>query len=148
MSLDGYREGEPHKRTGSGIFIREDGAMREITRPEWDEKFPGREPVIALDDDESNVIYSRNITHNLGKMADAAGVYEALWRPDEHGLVKAGQLVETLTLGLEALRADPDKFAPYEPENKWGSYDGLVAFVADYLEACKSHPDALVRVSR
>ena len=104
---------------------------------------------MSLDVYLSMPLYESNITHNLGKMAAECGpLYEALWRPDEHGLVKAGQLVETLTLGLEALRADPDKFAPYEPENKWGSYDGLVAFVADYLEACKSHPDALVRVSR
>jgi len=32
--------------TGPGIFIREDGGMREISRTEWDEKFPGREPVV------------------------------------------------------------------------------------------------------
>ena len=28
-------------------------------------------------------VFSANITHNLGKMADEAGIYKALWRPDE-----------------------------------------------------------------
>lgn len=31
------------------------------------------------EDDEQ--AYWANITHNLGKMADEAGIYEALWRP-------------------------------------------------------------------
>ena len=26
-------------------------------------------------------LYSSNITHNLGKMANEDGIYEALWRP-------------------------------------------------------------------
>lgn len=28
-------------------------------------------------------VFSQNVTHNLGKMADAAGIYYALWRPEE-----------------------------------------------------------------
>ena len=27
------------------------------------------------------IMYNANITHNLGKMAEEAGIYEALWRP-------------------------------------------------------------------
>lgn len=30
--------------------------------------------------------YSANITHNLGAMAEAAGIYLALWRPEEIGI--------------------------------------------------------------
>jgi hypothetical protein len=26
-------------------------------------------------------VYNANITHNLGKMAEKAGLYETLWRP-------------------------------------------------------------------
>lgn len=42
----------------------------------------------------------------------------------------------------------PDKFKKLNPANGWGDYDGLLAFVAAYLEACMEHPDATVRVSR
>jgi hypothetical protein len=30
----------------------------------------------------------------------------------------------------------------------WGDYGGLVRFVSDYLQACKSYPEATIRVSR
>jgi len=30
---------------GSGIFVREGGAARELTVEEWDERYPGRVPV-------------------------------------------------------------------------------------------------------
>ncbi len=40
---------------------------------------------IAGDDDHTHrpTLYWRNITHNLGRMAVEAGIYEALWRPEE-----------------------------------------------------------------
>lgn len=28
-------------------------------------------------------VFDRNITHNLGNMADKSGIYYALWRPEE-----------------------------------------------------------------
>lgn len=151
MSLDVYLRTEcaAPKEHGSGIFVRDNGATKEITREEWDDRHPGHEPIIAkywADGDDE--VYSRNITHNLGRMAGAAGIYEALWRPDEHGLTTAAQLVEPLTLGLMALRDDPEKFKALNPPNGWGSYEGLVAFVADYLAACERHPTAKVEVSR
>jgi hypothetical protein len=93
-------------------------------------------------------IYWRNITHNLGKMAGEAGIYEALWRPEEIGITQASQLIEPLEAGLELLKSDPERFKAFNPKNGWGNYGGLVEFVSEYLEACKSDPDALVRVSR
>ncbi len=103
---------------------------------------------VWLNDSDGNEIYWRNITHNLGEMAGAAGLYEPLWRPDEMAVTKAGELIAPIEVGLETLRGDPEKFKAFNPSNGWGSYDGLVAFAEDYLKACKSHPDGLVRVSR
>lgn len=151
MSLDVYLMGDaPPEKQYSGIFIREDGAMREISGPEWEERFPGREPTVATGPDIETVepVFSRNITHNLVKMADAAGIYEAMWRPENIGATKAKDLIEPLSNGLEKLKADRDSFTPFNPENGWGNYDGLVAFVASYLDACREHPKALIRVSR
>jgi hypothetical protein len=150
MSLDVYLEqrGEHQAKHGSGIFVREEGHTKEITRAEWDERNPGREPCTVEQQEFSDEVYSGNITHNLGRMAAAADLYEALWRPDDHGLTHAWQLIEPLKSGLEKLRAEPESFAIHAPSNGWGSYQGLVDFTANYLRACEEHPQASVRVSR
>lgn len=93
-------------------------------------------------------VFWRNITHNLGRMAMEAGIYQHLWRPDEIGVTKAAQLIEPLRAGLAALRAEPERFSALNPVNGWGSYDGLCKFVSDYLAACEENPDADVEVSR
>ena len=93
-------------------------------------------------------IYSGNVTHNLGKMADAAGIYQALWRPEELGISKAEQLIPLLQAGLALLKARPAKFKKFNPENGWGTYDGFVKFVEEYLAACGENQEAAVRVWR
>lgn len=137
------------KPEGSGIFVRDGGGIREMSREEWDAKFPGREPVVCHGGEtESTEVYWRNITHNLAEMASAAGIYQHLWRPDEIGVTEAVALIDPLTEGLKRLRAEPDKFRAYDPPNGWGSYEGFVTFVADYLAACRKYPSATIRVSR
>lgn len=93
-------------------------------------------------------VYSSNITHNLGGMAEAAGIYQALWRPEEIGIEKAEQLIEPLTRGLERLRAEPERFSAYNSPNGWGLYKNFVPFVERYLAACIENPDAIVSVDR
>ena len=149
MSLDVYLIKEDvKKKEGSGIFIRENGSTREISKTEWDNKFPGTEPVVLVDDGDDTRVYWDNITHNLGEMASAAGIYKHLWRPEEIGITKAGQLIDPLTKGMDWLKRDPDKFMRFNPTNGWGSYSGLISFVENYLEACVAYPDADVEVSR
>lgn len=151
MSLDVYLEmpGAVRSVGGSGIFVRESGSTREITRAEWDAAHPGVEPVtFTSEDGGSDVVYSANITHNLNKMAAEAGIYEPLWRPDEIGVTMAEQLVAPLTAGLALLESDPERFKAFNPSNGWGDYDGLVGFVREYLAACLENPAATVRVWR
>lgn len=93
-------------------------------------------------------VFDYNITHNLGPMAEAAGVYQALWRPEDIPVSKAGDLIELLSSGLQRLTIDPDEYKKLNPNNGWGSYDGLVRFVESYLEACKEFPGAGISVSR
>jgi len=97
---------------------------------------------------DSEGFYSRNITHNLTEMADEAGIYKHLWRPDEIGIKKAAQLIEPLAKGLADLKARPEHFAKFNPHNGWGDYAGLVDFVTEYLAACREYPQANVSVSR
>jgi hypothetical protein len=98
--------------------------------------------------EEGHEVFTRNITHNLNEMAEAAGIYEVLWQPDDLGITRAEQLIEPLKAGLERLRADPVKFQAFNPPNGWGSYAGLVEFVADYLAACEQNPQADVSAWR
>jgi hypothetical protein len=93
-------------------------------------------------------VFDNNITHNLGTMAAAAGVYKHLWRPEELGITRAEELIEPLRVGLATLKADPERFRKHNPPNGWGTYEGLVTFVENYLRACEENPDALVSVSR
>lgn len=93
-------------------------------------------------------IYQGNVTHNLNSMAREAGIYMHLWRPDEIGIKLAGELIEPLTAGLALLRSDPERFKRLNPANGWGSYGGLCAFVAEYLQACGENPEATVDVWR
>lgn len=150
MSLDVTLTVEHRTKDGrTGIYVREDGRVREITRDEWDARFPGLEPVIGgSTEDEDNEVYWRNITHNLARMADAAGLYEALWQPNENGYTYAGQLVEPLESGLKRLEVEPDYYKTYNPENGWGSYEGLIDFVRSYLRACEQYPHATISASR
>jgi hypothetical protein len=91
---------------------------------------------------------SFNITHNLGKMAREAGVYQALWRPDEHGYRRARDIVPILERGLADLVKRPAYFQKLNAPNGWGRYEDFVPFVREVLQACKKHPDALIEVSR
>lgn len=93
-------------------------------------------------------VYDANITHNLVDMAKAANLYEVLWRPEEVGITHANQLIGPLEAGLTRLRSDPDKYRKLNPSNGWGSYEGLVKFVENYLEACQENPDCTVRSCR
>ena len=93
-------------------------------------------------------LFDANITHNLGKIAELAGIYKACWRPEELGAKFAKDIAPILKSGLEALTADPAKFIAENPENGWGSYENFVPWVKRYYEACMEFPNALIRASR
>lgn len=151
MSLDVYLVSDkkiPRPIT-SGIFIRENGATIEISEEEWRKRNPTREPVrFQNKEEETNIIFSANITHNLGKMANEAGIYLALWRPEELGITKAKDLIPLLQKGLRKLGGRPHHYQSFNPENGWGDFHGLVDFVKSYLNACREYPEALIEVSR
>ena len=93
-------------------------------------------------------VYSANITYNLTRMADEAGIYTCLWRPEEVPIEKAGDLIEPLRKGLALLEGDPGKYKAFDSPIGWGTYDDFVPLVAGILRACENHPEAEVRVSR
>lgn len=93
-------------------------------------------------------LFSANITHNLNKMAAEAGIYEVLWRPDEHGITKAKQIIQPLKEGIEMMRGMPERFKPLSSNNGWGTYEQFIPWLDAYLNACQDYPEASVNVSR
>lgn len=156
----------PKKIKGTGVFIRDAGQTRELTIKEVQEKFPNSQ--IAEQKFKTNEVYSANITHNLGEMADKAGLYEALWRPhrlkesynipeedhhaetefEEKSITLAKDLIPFLEKGLKDLIDKPDYFEKFNSPNGWGMYKNFLPFVTKYLNACKKYPNAFVKVDR
>jgi hypothetical protein len=95
-------------------------------------------------------IDSFNVTHNLGAMASACGLYEPLWRPDEYYPKPniARDLIDPVRSGLTNLLSDPDHYRTFNPENGWGDYDVLVDFATRVLYTLERYPLANVYACR
>ena len=97
-------------------------------------------------------LYNANITHNLNEMAARAGIYTALWRPEElidgQPEITASVLVRFLESGLADMRARPEVYKEYNAKNGWGTYDDFVPWIEKLITACKQYPDAIVEASR
>lgn len=113
-------------------------------------------------------LYDANITHNLGEMAEEAGIYEALWRPhrlvegynvpegdheeewkfEDSVTIQAKDVIELIETGLNDLKSRPEHFKQFNSPNGWGMYKHFVPFVEKYLNALKEYPEAIVKVCR
>ena len=104
--------------------------------------------ISLYDQDTQESLWEGDIADNLKEMAKAANLYQALWRPEEIGAEKAGDLIPLLTEGVTQLALDKYRFASYNPENGWENYENLLLLAVDYLAACKSHPYAEMSAHR
>lgn len=93
-------------------------------------------------------VFEANYTHNTNAMAEAAGIYKAVWRPEEVGITTAKQLIAPLRNGIAKMEDTPDKFIAMNPSNGWGSYETFLPWLKAYLAACEENPDASVRACR
>lgn len=100
--------------------------------------------------ENSEVVWSTNITHNLGKMAKEAGVYGAMWRPDEYSSqnVTCSDIKDDLYSGMVKLLQNKEYYEQFNPENGWGSYEGLCNKVVELYVMCLKHPNAVIKVCR
>ena len=132
------------------IFIRRNGENVEISRRECDDLHPNTEPatITKTDIGKDGCVFDGNITHNLAKMAEAAGIYGVVWQPEKNEIHIAAELIEPLKKGLAKLQSEPDRFKQLNPSNGWGSYEQLVSFLTAYLEACQLYPTAQVTADR
>ena len=93
-------------------------------------------------------VYWSNITHNLGKMAQACGVYYACWRPEEINCKKAKHILPMLKAGIEVLKAEPKHYKKFDSPNGWGLYENFLPWLKNYAKACEENPEAKIEVSR
>jgi len=103
----------------------------------------------TYDDGErfETIVFDANITHNLTRMAEEAGLYTPLWHPEELGITQADQLISTLRDGIAAMEANPDHFRSHDSPNGWDTYKNFLPWLKRLLEACEKYPTAKVDVS-
>lgn len=107
-----------------------------------------QDKIEQLEDDYDDAkLSSHNITHNLNKMAEAVGLYEVLWRPEEIGITIASQMILPLEKGIKELEANPNKYKAYNPPNGWGNYEDFVSFCKSVLQKCREYPDAVIEAA-
>jgi hypothetical protein len=90
-------------------------------------------------------LYTRNITHNVGKMWTKAGVWEALY--ESHGKI-AQDILPALERGVAHMAAHREEYTPLNPPNGWGNYEGALDFLSEYTAECRSNPLAKIGVCR
>ena len=130
--------------TSSGILVRKNGQTVEITEEEWDRNYPGVTPYVIQTEPHTMTVWELNVTHNLVPMARALGVYEAIWCPEDIGCSQAWGILPMLRDAYHTLRADREDYRSYEPGNGWGTVEGMIDVLSDYLRACVQWPHATI----
>jgi hypothetical protein len=102
---------------------------------------------MSLDLTLSKDVYSCNITHNLNKMAKEAGIYKALWHPEEVGVWRAEDLIPILTPAIADMKNRPEYYKQFNSPNGWGTYDNFIRFLDELLEMCNVFKTAKIEVS-
>lgn len=100
------------------------------------------------DCEEDKILFEANITHNLNKMAEAAGIYKHLWRPEEMGITKASELIGPLTSAIIDMKNREEYYSQFNASNGWGTYKDFLPWVKQYRDACIENPDANIEASR
>lgn len=152
MSLDIYIiSPTPIKKKSTGIWVRDNGKTRELSKAEAQERYPDAD--IQEIEIETNEFWHGNITHNLTEMAEDCisfdeydqcyNLYDLLWRdtqaPFEGDYINA--YIAHLAYCLYVLKNDPEHFKKFNPSNGWGTYEQLVEFVRSFIHALIDMPE-------
>jgi hypothetical protein len=167
MSLDVTLYKELKANSISKLSLKEKAAIYEIYANYIEYEVPfidNKKDILTINKfynkNKSNIIslYTSNITHNLGEMANKANIYNALWRPyklhgyddkfEELDITYAKEIIDILEKGLKDMKNKPEYYKKYDSTNGWGLYIHFVPFIEKYLNACKKYPDAIIKIDR
>lgn len=107
-----------------------------------------------LEEGQYGEMHVGNITHNLNKMAENIPVsetltlYNVLWRPDESNLTLTDEILPLVDAGVRYMLKHEKKLKKFNPDNGWGSYEGLLDFTRKVGAACLFNPRCKISVSR
>jgi hypothetical protein len=79
-----------------------------------------------------------NMTYNIWEMVNAAC---GMTFRDMDGK-KAAEVLPILQEVKTKMLAEPEKYKALEPDNGWGSYDGLLNYLYELIRGCEEIPDA------
>ena len=90
-------------------------------------------------------VFSANITHNVAKMWNTAGIWEALY---ESAGKSAADVLPSLRQGLAHMRDNPAIYKALNAPNGWGTYDNALPWLAKLVDAFEEHYKGIIGVSR
>lgn len=90
-------------------------------------------------------VVDKNITHNLGKMWEEAGIYDALYNSEGQ---TALSVLPILHEGLKRMISDPDKFKKFDSPNGWGMYKHALPWLSELIAGFEEHPEGVIWVSK
>ena len=94
---------------------------------------------------EERTVFDTNITHNLTKMASQLGIHQVVWRPEENGIEKAGQLEKWVEIAVKELQSNWKNYKQYEASNGWGTVAQFYWWLKELQEACLQYPNARIK---
>lgn len=142
MSLDLYIiSKKPIRRTGTGIYVRENGRNRELKTKEEVLCYFGEDTEVEVKVYETNEVWHENMTHNLGRMASKVkgkerDLYTLFWRPTE-SIVTKEWVTEVLRCYIY-LKEHEEELKPLEEE--WGTFDLLKEFTESLIKCLLDLP--------
>ena len=154
MSLDLFIKSKtPIKKTGTGVYIRENGRTRELKTKEEVLCYFGNSDGVDVNVYETDEIWHENMTHNLGNIASKIkgkerNLYTLLWRPTENKVTKdwVTEILRCYTYMME----HEDELRPLEEENRihesngnsyiWGTYNLLKEFMESLVRCLLDLP--------
>lgn len=93
-------------------------------------------------------VYSDSITHNVVPMAQKAGIYRMVWRPEEAGISVAKELIDPLEKAVKDMINNRGDYVALSPANSLVSYEEFLGFLVRLADNCKRNPQASVTASR
>lgn len=88
---------------------------------------------------------SKNITHNLIEMFEAAGIYDALYMSEGK---TASNVLPKLKSALIDMKARPEFYKQFDSPNGWGLYVNAVPWLEDLIAGLEISPKAKIHVDK
>ena len=100
---------------------------------------------ISLTATITTTVVDKNITHNLNRMWDEAGIYDALYNCEGQTALSVLPILEK---GLSLMRSDPQRFVKFNSPNGWGTYKNALPWLEDLVKEFKKYPEGIIEVSK